>query len=101
MSKFKNLKTDPTKEERTYFAVSITAGYPLTIEEINISSEDEDYDEDEFVDFEDYVKYTLEETEAEAAQHFSSIMIFTPEQIMLILNHFNTPEMSKKLSKLI
>lgn len=56
------------------------------VKKIVLSSEDEEYDEDEFESFDEYVDYMIEEECAADEQHGGNCIVLTPEEFKLVKN---------------
>lgn len=54
------------------------------VEKLTLSTEDEEYDTDEFADFEDYVISVVAETRSEFEQKFASAIVLTESQFNTI-----------------
>ena len=54
------------------------------IQKLSLSTEDEEYDTDEFADFGDYVTYIVAETRNEFEQKFATAIVLTESQFNTI-----------------
>lgn len=67
-------------KQETFYCVTFGGQYKKPqYDKIVVSEEDEEMEE--FDSFEEYVKYTLEEAEGEANQHFALFYALTAEQL--------------------
>lgn len=57
---------------------------PGMVQKIEVSTEDEEFVEDEFEDFDDYVNYILEESVAEVEQRFGNAIILTEDEMKFV-----------------
>ena len=76
-------------EKRTYYIITkfpIGSGIQNDnmVNKIVISENDRDFDKDEFVDFEDYVEYCLEEVCGADEQHFGRCVVLTEDEFDFI-----------------
>ena len=66
----------------------VAGGYILEpiVEKLSFSTEDEEYDTDEFQSFTEYVEYCIAETRAEYEQKYASTILLTESQFEKVQN---------------
>jgi len=76
-------------EKRTYYIITkFSEGSGIQndnmVRKIVISEADEEFDQDEFVDFEEYVQYCIEEECGADEQHFGTCLVLTEDEFDFI-----------------
>lgn len=79
------------RQRQTHFVIGVggqTKG--LTVEKMEFSTEDEEYDPKEFPKFEDYVKYCLNDEIADFNQHFATAISIDENEALTLIQELSS-----------